>query len=245
MLEKVKYLVNEIFQSKNDIASFEIIDNSELSYSEATKQSAFDPSYYILYFKVLPSIYVKHIDHIDRISDIILYYFNSISDKKAIQILSVKINPNYDKISILNSEVSIIETPWEEINGLQRQLIEIMKNSKNEIDFQNVGNSCRTIMDKLARIVFNPNIHIPKVNGIDVSNGKYKNQFHTYISHKIEGSSNKELRQFAKSSIDFTENGIDLMNQTTHKLDVQKHFAEVCVISTITIISLIKAINEA
>ncbi len=34
------------------------------------------------------------------------------------------------------------------------------------------------------------------------------------------------------------------MNQTTHKLDVQKHFAEVCVISTISVVSLIKTINE-
>jgi hypothetical protein len=52
------------------------------------------------------------------------------------------------------------------------------------------------------------------------------------------------LRKFSITAIDFTEKAIDLMNTTTHKLDVQKHFAEVCVISTINVISLIKAIKE-
>lgn len=244
MIEKLKYLVKEICASQKDFVSVEIIENSDFTYSQVTRPYVSDIKIYKVHFKVLPTIYVKHVNDIDRIKEIINHYFNSISDKNIIKIESVEIKLDYDKISILNSEISIIETPWDEINTIQKQLIDIMKSSNNSIDFQNVGNACRTIMDKLARIVFNPEIHKPTTNGIDVSNGKFKNQFHTYIAQTLQGSSNQELRQFAKSAIDFTENGIDLMNQTTHKLDVQKHFAEVCIISTISVISLIKAINE-
>ncbi len=244
MIEKLKYLVKEICLSKNDFDSVEIIENSDFEYILASKRYNFDTDIYRVTFKVLPTVFVKHVNEINRITDIIGYYFNSVSDRNIIKVESLEIKPNYDKISILNSEVSVIETPWDEINGLQKQLIGIMKTSRNSIEFQNVGNTCRTIMDKLARIVFNPEIHKPTISGIDVSNGKFKNQFHTYISQTLQGSSNQELRKFAKSAIDFTENGIDLMNQTTHKLDVQKHFAEVCIISTISVISLIKAINE-
>lgn len=244
MIEKLKYLVKEICASQKDFVSVEIIENSDFTYSQITRPYFSDIKTYKVHFKVLPTIYVKHINDIDRIKGIINHYFNSVSDKNSIKIESVEIKPDYDKISILNSEISIIATPWDEINTIQKQLIDIMKSSNNSLDFQNVGNTCRTIMDKLARIVFNPEIHKPAISGIDVSNGKYKNQFHTYISQTLQGSSNQELRQFAKSAIDFTENGINLMNQTTHKLDVQKHFAEVCIISTISVISLIKAINE-
>ncbi|WP_300979258.1 hypothetical protein [Flavobacterium sp.] len=244
MIETLKYLVKEICKSKNDFSSLEIIENSDFEYTLDTKQYNFEPDIYRVCFKVLPTIFVKHIDQINRINGIIEHYFNSVFDQNIIKVKKIEIKPDIDKISILNTEVSIIETPWDEINVLQKQLINIMKTSSNAIDFQNIGNTCRTIMDKLARIVFNPEIHKPSISGVDVSNGKFKNQFHTYISQTLQGNSNKELRQFAKSSIDFTENAIDLMNQTTHKLDVQKHFAEVCIISTISIISLIKAINE-
>ena len=77
-----------------------------------------------------------------------------------------------------------------------------------------------------------------------LSNGKFKNQFRVYIQNVLSGEKNKELRHYSESAIEFTEKSIDLMNQTTHKLEVQKHFAEVCVISTISVVSLIKAINE-
>lgn len=244
MIEKLKYLVKEICFSQKDFASVEIIENSDFICSQIARPYVGDIKIYNVQIKVLPTIYVKHVNDIDRIKEIINHYFNSVSDKKIIKIESVEIKPDYDKISILNSEISIIETSWDEINSLQKQLIDIMKSSNNAVDFQNIGNTCRTIMDKLARTVFNPEIHKPTVDGIDVRNGKFKNQFHTYISQKLQGSANQELRQFAKSAIDFTENGIDLMNQTTHKLDVQKHFAEVCIISTISVISLIKAVNE-
>jgi len=239
MIEKVKYLVKEILKHNNDVSAVKIMDNSVFKYSTRMIHQWSDPEYEI-YLYTDPDIYVKYRDNITRISDIIQFYINNSSDLHA---SFVQIKPNYEKINILSSEILITQTPWEEINKLQSELIQNLKRSCTSIDFQNIGNSSRTIMDKLARMVFDETVH-KGLNEIDVRNGKFKNQLNSFISSSIAGNQNKELRQFSKSSIDFTEKAINLMNQTTHKLDVQKHFAEVCVISTISVISLIKSINQ-
>lgn len=239
--EKIKYIVKEISKQGDDFKTLELIENSEFEFENHWNQKVF-PEAYNLNVRVNPSTFTKNYADIDRISGLIKHYINTSSE---LIIDRISLKPDYDKISVFKSEVSIIETPWEEINSLQEQLIDQIKTSLNPVDFQNIGNTSRTIMDKLARLVFNPEIHKSANSNIEVHNGKFKNQLHTYIAETIKGKSNKELRQFSKSAIDFTENAIDLMNKTTHKLDVKKHFAEVCVISVINIVSLIKAINEA
>lgn len=237
-IEKVIYIITEILRNDNDVSSVEIMENSTFIFEESYNR--FTLGSYTLNLKVLPNIYTKQYSHIERLRGLIQHYGMNSSD---IVFTEINIKPDYDKISFLNSEVTIIETKWDEINILQKKLIENMRASNSSIDFQNVGNTSRTIMDKLARLVFDPKIHIaPK--GVETKNGMFKNQFHTYISSVLNGGKNKELRLFAQSAVDFTENAIDLMNKTTHKLDVQKHFAEVCVISTISVINLIKAVNE-
>ncbi|WP_026934275.1 hypothetical protein [Christiangramia echinicola] len=245
MIEKLKYLVTEICKKNNDIASIEILENSELDTSYYTTVNA-SPSSAIkcrLKFKVNPTFYLKNEDQLNRISGVLLYLFQKVEDKDETNITDVEIKPDYDKITVLNSQISIVETKWSELNNLQKNLIENMKIASNSIDFQNIGNSARTIMNKLAITIFDKEIHIAPDN-IKVSSGNFKNQLHTYIKHNLGGSSNKELRKFSIASIEFAEKSIDLMNVTTHKLDAQKHFAEICVISTISVIGLIKAVND-
>ena len=245
MFEKLKYLVTEICKENNDLPSVEIIENSIISgidKGNVRNNIRYRDVQYDLLFSLNPKLYIKFVDDLDRISNIIKHYFNKVSDN-TISIGQIEIKPDYEKITILNSNVSIIDTPWEEINNLQKKLIENIKIANSSIDFQNIGNTARTIMDKLSRLIYNPSIHIAPDN-IDVSNGKFKNQLHTYINSVLKGNENKELKSFSLSAINFTEDSIDLMNKTTHKLNVKKQFGEVCVISTIGVISLIKAINE-
>ena len=234
------YLLREIYIGNDEENIVEIINNSQIGYAQHWSQSISSLAY-SFEFNLTPILYAKNFKFIKSISNNLKTVLNQISQS---EIESVVIQPNYEKIEIFNSEISTIVTIWEEINQLQNKLIEDMKKSNQEIDYQNIGNTCRTIMDKLARTVFDSNTHKPEKKEVDLSNGKFKNQFHTYIAFKLKGSPNQELRQFSLSSIEFTEKAIDLMNQTVHKLDVKKHFAEVCVISTISVISLIKAINE-
>lgn len=243
MTEKVKYVVKEICKTNEDFPCVEIIENSEFYVITRTKQHTWDPQECYIEFKVVPEIYIKHVNDIDRITGMIRNYFEISTTRNDLIILNLEVNLDYTKVSILNSEVSFIQTEWGEINELQKQIIENMRKAVNSMDFQNIGNTSRTIMEKLARLVFDSKTHTTTAK-VDLSKGKFKNQLHTYINCLLNGEQNKELRQFSESAITFMEKSIDLMNQTTHKLDVQKHFAEVCVISTISVISLIKAVSE-
>lgn len=243
MFEKIKFVVKEILKEKKILTALNILENSELNYKQISSKQVNQPANFELLFDLKPTLYVKLIDRLDNLSDIILFYFQKVSDNSEINITRIIIKPDYKKINILSSNISIVETPWSDVNNLQNEIIEKIKSSNTILDFQNIGNSSRTIMDKLARIVYDPDKHKAPQN-IKVNNGNFKNQLHTYIKANVGGEQNKEFRRFSLNAINFTESSIDLMNQTTHKLDVQKHFAEVCVISTISVISLIKAINE-
>jgi len=243
MFEKFNFLVAEICREKEMFSVLKIIENSEIEYKQIGAAQIFTPAKFELLFHLNPELYVKFIDKLNDLSQIILFYYQRVSDNSERNIVKVIIKPDYKKINVLNSNISIVETPWEEINNLQNEIIEKVKSAETILDFQNIGNSSRTIIDKLSRIVFDPKKHKPPIN-VKVNNGNFKNQLHTFIKTNLGGERNKEFRKFSLDAISFTESSIDLMNQTTHKLDVQKHFAEVCVISTISVISLIKATNE-
>jgi hypothetical protein len=240
MKEKIKFIMSEISKKNNETDLQEVIENSDFIFKDHWNQSTF-PNAYDLQLNLSPEIFTKHNKNIIAFAAILEHRINY-SSPFIIQVL--KILPDYEKIVIHNSEISIVITDWEEINEFQKKLIEDIKKSNHSIDYQNIGNSARIIMDKLARIVFDPKIYKAENPGIELHNGKFKNQLNTYIIEVLNGKKNKELRQFSVTAIDFTEKAIDLMNTTTHKLDTEKHFAEVCVISTISVISLIKAIKE-
>jgi Bacterial sugar transferase len=81
--------------------------------------------------------------------------------------------------------------------------------------------------------------HVLNIEGVDLSSGKYKNRLNAFIDNALNGKSNKSMRQLVKSSIEFVENAIDFMNTATHKIDSKQHLAEVCVINTISTVSII------
>jgi hypothetical protein len=238
--EKIIYLIKEIAKENKFENTLAVLENSDYEF-KVHAQSGYSNTFYDVIFKVSPATFVKTNKELASVRNTIK---RLIRETTQIYINDIIISPDYDKISVINSEVSIIQTEWDEINGLQAKLVDLFKQSDGSIDYQNIGNSARTLMDKLARIVFDEKIHKPADPKIDVRNGKFKNQLHSYIAVKLSGSKNEDIRSLAKAAVEFMEKSIDLMNVTTHKLDVQKHFAELCIISAINVISVIKSVNE-
>lgn len=240
-LKKIKHILLGISQENNELAFAEIIQHSKFN---AFQDQSFDSllaGKVKLNIALTPSVFVKNYSQID-------YYIKELQDRikniSEIRIGKISIYPDYEKLELIQSEIIPITTQWEEINISQQKLIQAIEASNSSIDFQNIGNISRTIMQKLSNEVFNPSIHIPKMQGIDISDGKFKNQLHTYIDFKVSNKKDKEFRELAESGIDFVEKSIDLMNKTTHKLNATANLAEMCVVSTITAISIIKMISE-
>lgn len=215
-----------------------------LTYSTIYRESAYNPQYsdpYRFLLVVNPEIYKKYQGYIGQ-------FENSISSKfyqfTRSYITEIKTIPDLNKFQILENRILPIHTPWEEINSGQNHLLNLQRTAKETIDFQNVGNSCRTILQKLANIVFKPTKHISEDNNIDLNEGKYKNRLHSYIRTELSGSNHKELRDYALSVITTAEKSVDLANKLTHDLNATPLMSESCVISTITVISIIKLIEK-
>lgn len=238
-MEKVKYLLVEVLKQKDKDSLIRIIKNSYFQFEQEDSVMGLEGEIN-LHIKVTPHIFTKYLDCWKNYEKEFKYYFNMILE---FPVAAVVVKPDYDKLLSLNNEIIPVTTPWEEINNYQIRLIENLSASQDPIDFQNVGNTSRTILDKVAREVFSPKIHMSKF-GVDVSNGQFKNQLHTYIAHVLAGKRNKEFRKFAETSIEFVKSAIDMMNSTTHKHHAELHFAELCVISTISAVNVIKTLYE-
>ncbi len=238
---KLKHVLTEISKSKGGEESIiQIIEHSSFEFERHWNYQTF-PNAFNLEITVPADLFTKDYALIRNYEQIIKHRINQ-SSKLIID--KIKILPDYRRLQVINSKVFSVVTEWEEINQLQHKLIENLQRSVESIDIQNIGLISRTLMDKLARQVFDSNKHKPKDAKIQVTNGKFKNQLHTFIDAVLSGDTNREFRKLAKSSIDFVEDSIDLMNTTTHRLDAERHLAEVCVISTISAISIIKLIKQ-
>ena len=242
-IDKIVYVLRGLYSGNPSESSLlNIIDFSTFEF-EKTEHRVLAKIFYGLQVNVHVEldIYTKNHQIIEQMEAVILNDLIKITD---LVIDKVKILPDYDKFEIINSEIKPVYTEWEEINRDQIQLINQLKTSTNSIDFQNIGNTSRTILQNLSKIVFKKEKHSPKDLTIDVSAGKFKNQLHSYIKVELSGDSNKELRNFAETAITLIERAIDLANNITHKLRAEKNFAEVCVVGTLSAISIIKSIEK-
>jgi hypothetical protein len=237
--DKILYLLKETYKRSEHFLFVEILTFSECVLENGG--NAFGMPLWNLHIHTDYEIYLKYHSQVDSIAKSIKTNIEKISTLK---IYTIKILPDYNKIAIINSEIKPVYTEWDEINIGQSKLIDLLKRSADSLDFQNIGNSSRTILQKVANIVFKPEKHTPKDTTIDVSPGKFKNQLHSYIKIELAGNEKKELRHFAEAAINNVEKAIDLANTLTHKLESEKVIAEVCIIGTISAISIVKLIEK-
>ena len=153
------------------------------------------------------------------------------------------IAPDLDKFQILDNRLVPLFTPWEEINNNQDKLLESLRKSSEPLEFQGVGLISRTIMEKLANIVFDSSKHKHNNPKAELTKGKYKNQLVAFIDTVLAGEDHQKFRKLAEASVEMVEKSSDFMNATTHKLNAEKYLAEVCAISTISAISIIKLVH--
>jgi len=164
-IDKIKYILIQISKGNvNEEELIEILNHSEFIFNRHWNYQTF-PNAYNLDIRVLPDIYTKCYNKMRNYSMIIKERINN-STKLIIDVL--KIIPDYERLEMVYSIIQTINTPWEEINLNQQKLITDFERSTNSLDFQNIGNTSRTIMNKLANEVFDLKKHKPKDPKIEV-----------------------------------------------------------------------------
>jgi hypothetical protein len=237
---KLKYILKNISKEKSETILLEVLNHSEFEVNRPPNYIS-NPDIYYFKIYVSPSIFQKVFDSLSLIERDL---WKRIEQTLGINIDKLQVLVDLSKLEVSEIDITPIYTRWEEINELQKRLIDLIDTSNKSIDYQNIGNTSRNIIDKLAREVFDSSKHIPNDSERDFHNGKFKNQLEGFIKIELSGNEYKELRKVAESAIKLVSSTIDIMNLTTHKLNAERKLAELCVVGTLNIINIIKIITE-
>lgn len=145
----------------------------------------------------------------------------------------------FEEAENYNNIETIVELDdWERIKRTVIKIKRESNNAKDEEDFQTIGLLCRDVIISLAQAVYDPLIHgATDDTGKQIGNTDAVRMIGNYVSVKLNGSHNKELRAYAKATN-------DLANQLTHKRSATKKDMLLIVSSTIALINFIGIIEE-
>lgn len=137
---------------------------------------------------------------------------------------------------LIESIINIGNRP--EISNVVDRIQESCSVADSEIDFQNIGNSCRNLIINLAQLVYNPTVHGEKNNeGKTISKTDAKGMLTNYFNHTLSGSSNDEYRKYGKAVN-------DLVNMLTHKRNATKRDMLLTVSSTIAFVRFVMILEN-
>lgn len=143
----------------------------------------------------------------------------------------------YEKDTPLMESVTNIDS-WPEISNAIDKIQKSCSIADGEIDFQNIGNSCRELLISLAQIVYNPNVHGDKnQEGKTISKTDAMGMLTNYFNYILTGSSNDEFRGYAKATH-------KLANMLTHRRNATKKDMLLTVSSTIALVNLVMILEN-
>jgi hypothetical protein len=157
----------------------------------------------------------------------------------------VYLTADWDKLEMVSTEVKPVLTPWQEINAMQEMLLSQIHTASETITFQNVGNTARHLLRKLADIVFEEHKQTPPNNKFDLGPECYKNRLWAFVLYKVPGSSTGHaVREYAESLLQASDKAIALSNSVTHALNADAFLAQSCAISALTTVHFIKLVFD-
>ena len=137
-----------------------------------------------------------------------------------------------------------IAVPLVELNGwdrINRTVVKIKQDSvtaRIEEDYQQIGLLCREVIISLAQAVYLPEVHgATDEEGIMIGKTDANRMISNYLSYKLSGSSNQELRTYAK-------NTNKLANLLTHKRDASRKDMLLAVSATIALINFVGILED-
>ncbi|AIY13999.1 hypothetical protein [Cellulophaga baltica] len=135
---------------------------------------------------------------------------------------------------LLNISVNL--SGWERIERSVKEIKMRLKQANAEEGFQAVGLLCRETIISLAQAIYVEEKH-PTLDGVKASKTDAKRMLDAYVAVELTGSSNANLRRYARASS-------DLANELTHKRTATSKDASLCSSATITLVNLIGILED-
>lgn len=127
---------------------------------------------------------------------------------------------------------------WQDVKEGIKKLEADCYRAENTIDYQNIGNSCRTLLLKVATLVYDPKVHgETREDGQKISEADSMGMLANYFSCKLSGDESKKFRAYAKATN-------DLANGLTHKTTAKKQDMLIGLSATIHLIYIIGIIED-
>jgi hypothetical protein len=157
----------------------------------------------------------------------------------------VHLTADWEKLEVVSTEIKPVLTPWQEINEMQDAIVSQIHTAGETISFQNVGNTARHLLRKMADMVFEEDKHTPADNKYDLRPDSYKNRLWAFLLYKIPSSATGDaVRAYAKSLLETTDKAIDLSNSVTHALNADAFLSQSCAVSALTTVHFIKLVFD-
>ncbi|MCZ8355153.1 MAG: hypothetical protein O9340_10480 [Cyclobacteriaceae bacterium] len=135
-----------------------------------------------------------------------------------------------------STELNIELYGWERIERSISEIKVRLAEANSEEQYQVVGLLCRETIISLAQEVYDSSLH-PSLDGVEPSETDSKRMLDAYISVKLPGSDNENLRRYAKATN-------ALSNELTHKRTATLKLAKLCSSSCINLVNLIRILEE-
>jgi len=127
-------------------------------------------------------------------------------------------------------------TGWTRVDRTTAKVSDALSAAQNEEDYQAIGLLCRENLISLSSVVFRPEKHKSFLDK-EPSDTDAKRMLDAYFGCELAGSSNEEMRRFAKSAT-------ALANALTHSRTASGLLAGVCASATYAVISIARIIED-
>jgi hypothetical protein len=157
---------------------------------------------------------------------------------RSIGIIKITEIEQFDSNAPLTKNVIVEINKWEDIKNAINELENDCRNADSTMDYQNLGNSCRHLIIKVAQLVYDSKIHNNITEGGDIiGKSDAVEMLSSYFSYSLKGKHNKVLKEYAQASN-------DLANKLTHDTNASRKEMLIAVSAAMNLVYIVGTIGE-
>ena len=156
---------------------------------------------------------------------------------RSIGIIKITEIEPYDSNSPFTQNIIIEINKWDEIKNTIAELENDCRYAETTMDYQNLGNSCRHLIIKVAQLVYDPKVHNNITDdGKTIGKSDAVEMLSSFFSHSLKGKHNKYLKEYAQA----TNN---LVNKLTHDTSASMKDMLIAVSATMNLVYIVGTIG--
>jgi hypothetical protein len=155
------------------------------------------------------------------------------------EFLAEMFSPMLDAVKMTQHKAvnPIFEEPtgWMRVDRGMAEIKKCLIQASTEEQFQTIGLLCREALISLAQTVFVSAVH-KTIDGVEPSKTDAKRMLDAFLSTKLPGKSNENIRRHAKAAL-------DVANDLTHRRTAEFRLAALCAEATNAVINIVAIVS--